>query len=74
MRDTLPPFLNRNVTKEIMQNIEDTNPQLSSSHLWPFTLTISTTQFGSKTFVLEFRPMMKFAINVGFFWKSKNAT
>jgi hypothetical protein len=41
--------------------------------LWPFKLMITTYPTGSRVWVLEFRPFMKFAVNIGFFWKAPGA-
>jgi len=70
----LPPCLQKDITDAVMANVADTEPHFTYSHLWPFTLTTSTTKYGSKTFTLEFRIMRKFSFHIGFFWKSENAT
>lgn len=64
------PFRSGDVTESIYQNLENTQPTFWMWKLWPLTVMVGTLKSGSKNFQIEFRPFMKFAISVNFFWKS----
>lgn len=66
----LPPVLDREATEAFRENLKDTEPTFRVSYLWPFMFTVSTTKYGSKSYILEFRPVQKFAISMCFFWKN----
>lgn len=65
-----PPEAGADVTGEVMQIIRDGQPQFRRWVLWPFTLTVMTYNSGSKNWSVEFRPIWKFPLSAGFFWKA----
>jgi hypothetical protein len=62
-----PPFSSADATEAVREIAATGVYQVWG--LWPFKLMVTTFPSGSKNYVFEFRPFMKFAITVGFFWK-----
>ena len=65
-----PIIVNADATKAVKQQQEDMQPTYKYSNLWPFTLTVMTTRYGSKSWAIEFRPIQKWSIVLTFFWKA----
>jgi hypothetical protein len=64
-----PPFASADATDAVRQINEESKPEYRMWFLWPFKFTVVTMVSGSRNFLLEFRPLMKFSVTVGFFWK-----
>ena len=66
----LPPYANVDITDSVEANRLDTQSNFRSWHLWPFTLDVATTRYGSKTYILQFCVVRKFSVGMSFFWKA----
>ena len=65
-----PPIVEVDDTQEVNQVILDGQPIFKARELWPLRFTVVTYITGSKVYIVEFRPFMKWAISVTFFWKA----
>ena len=63
------PLVRIDTTNEVYENLVAMEPKYACWFLWPFRWTVVTAASGSKTYMLEFRPFMKFAVQFALFWK-----
>lgn len=64
------PGASYDLTEALERNRQTTKPRTRAWYLWPCVFFITTTASGSKTYGIECRPLMKFAIGLSFFWKN----